>query len=128
MTIILDKCVCVFSNPILTSNQIRVHVHRYKRYLLCTCFYDVTIIYSSCTFKQDNIHRKLKCTLCKHTLSNMCLTFIRTKLEYACDVVVEHNLQVEIIFPVKQGGTKLEYACKVWDGCFKREISILEKV
>jgi hypothetical protein len=26
------------------------------------------------------------------------------KLEYACDVLVEHNLQVEIIFPLKQGG------------------------
>jgi hypothetical protein len=23
---------------------------------------------------------------------------------YACDVLVEHNLQVEIIFPMKQGG------------------------
>ena len=35
---------------------------------------------------------------------------------------------VEIIFPMKQGGTKLEYACKVWDGCFERDISKLEKV
>ena len=51
-----------------------------------------------------------------------------TTLEYACNVLVEHNLQVEIIFPLKQGGTKLEYACKVWDGCFEREISKLEKV
>ena len=51
-----------------------------------------------------------------------------TKLEYACDFLVEHNLQVEIIFPMKQGGTKLEYACKVWDGCFERDISKLEQV
>jgi hypothetical protein len=27
-----------------------------------------------------------------------------TKLEYACEVLVEHNLQVEILFPMKQGG------------------------
>ena len=27
-----------------------------------------------------------------------------TKLEYACEVLVEHNLQVEITFPMKQGG------------------------
>ena len=58
----------------------------------------------------------------------MCLTVIRTKLEYACDVLVEHNLQVEIMFPLKQGRTKLEYACKVWDGCFEREITKLKKV
>ena len=51
-----------------------------------------------------------------------------TTLEYACNVLVEHNLQVEIIFPLKQGGTKLEYACKDWDGCFEREISKLEMV
>ena len=38
------------------------------------------------------------------TLSNICLTFIRTKLEYACDNLVEHNLQVEILFPLKQCG------------------------
>ena len=47
----------------------------------------------------------IKCTLCKQTLSNICLTFMRTKLEYACDILVEHNLQVEIIFPLKQCGT-----------------------
>jgi hypothetical protein len=46
--------------------------------------------------KHVNVLRKLTCTLCKQTLSNICLTFIRTKLEYACDVLVEHNLQVEI--------------------------------
>jgi hypothetical protein len=34
----------------------------------------------------------------------ICLTFIRTKQEYASDVLVEHNFQVEIIFPLKQGG------------------------
>jgi hypothetical protein len=70
----------------------------------CTCVYDFTVIYSSCTFKHVNVLRKLKCTLCKQTLSNICLTFIRTKLEYACDILVEHNLQVEIIFPLKQCG------------------------
>ena len=100
----------------------------YKRQLICTCLDDFTIIYCSCTFKQVNILRKLKCTICKHTLSNICLTFIRTKLEYACDILVEHNLPVDIIFPLKQDGTKLEYYCKVWDGCFEREISKLEKV
>jgi hypothetical protein len=46
---------------------------------------------------QVNVLRKQKCTLCKQILSNICLTFIRTKLEYAFDVLVEHNLQVEII-------------------------------
>ena len=75
-----------------------------KRYFLCTCVYDFTIIYSGCTFKHVNVLRRLKCTLCKQTLSNICLTFIRTKLEYDCDVLVEHNLQVEILFPLKQGG------------------------
>ena len=30
--------------------------------------------------------------------------FHKDKLEYACDVLVDHNLQVEIIFPMKQGG------------------------
>ena len=67
------------------------------------------------------------CTLCKQTVSNTYLTFIRTKLEYACEVLGEcfereiaklenvfiksarifhdeHNLQVEILFPVKQTG------------------------
>ena len=38
------------------------------------------------------------------TLSNICLTCIRTKLEYACEVLVEHTLQVGILFPIKQGG------------------------
>ena len=75
-----------------------------KRYLLCTCVYDFTIIYSSSTFKHVNVLRRLKCTLCKQTLSNICLTFIRTKLEYACDVLVEHNIQVEILFALKQCG------------------------
>jgi hypothetical protein len=27
-----------------------------------------------------------------------------TTLEYACEVLVEHNLQVEILFHMKQGG------------------------
>ena len=71
---------------------------------MCTCVYDFTIIYSSCTFKQVNVLTKLKCTLCKQTLSNICLTCLRTKLEYACEVLVEHNLQVEILFPIKQDG------------------------
>jgi hypothetical protein len=67
------------------------------------------------------------CTLCKQTLSNICLTFIRTTFEYACAVFGrcfereiaklekvqiqsarifhdEHNLPVEILFPMKQGG------------------------
>jgi hypothetical protein len=41
---------------------------------------DFTIIYSSCTLKQVNVLRKLKCTICKQTLSNIYLTFIRTTL------------------------------------------------
>ena len=49
---------------------------------------------AACTFKHVNVLRKLKCTLWKQTLSNICFTFISTKLEYACDVLVEHNLQV----------------------------------
>jgi hypothetical protein len=61
-------------------------------------------MYSRCTFKQVNVLRKLKCYLCKQTLSNICLTCIRINLEYACEVLVEHNLQVEILFPIKQGG------------------------
>jgi hypothetical protein len=105
MPIMLDKCVRVFeSNFITIKNWIRVHVHIHKRKHLCTCVYDFTIIYSSCTFMQVNILRKLKCALCKHTLSTICLTFIRTNLEYGCDVLVEHNLQVEIILSMKQGG------------------------
>jgi hypothetical protein len=59
------------------------------------------VIHNSCTFKQLNVLRKLKCTNCKQTLSNIYLTFI---------------------------GKKLEYACKVWDGSFEREISKLEMV
>jgi hypothetical protein len=33
--------------------------------------HDFTIIYSSCTLKQVNVLRKLKCTICKQTLSNI---------------------------------------------------------
>jgi hypothetical protein len=29
---------------------------------------------------------------------------ILPKLEYACDILVEHNVQVEILFPLKQCG------------------------
>ena len=42
--------------------------------------HDFTIIYSSCTLKQVNVLRKLKCAICKQTLSNIYLTFIRTTL------------------------------------------------
>ena len=84
-------------------------------------------MYCSCTFKQVNVLRKLKCTLCKQILSNIYLNFIGTKLEYACEILEgcfereisklemaylesarifhdEHNLQVDILFPMKQGG------------------------
>ena len=52
-------------------------------------------------FKQVNVLRKLKFTLSKQILSNIYLTLIRPKLEYACEV---------------------------WDGCFEREVAKLEKV
>ena len=52
-------------------------------------------------FKQVNVLRKLKFTLSKQTLSNICLAFIRPTLEYACEV---------------------------WNGCFEREVAKLEKV
>jgi ribosomal protein L33 len=42
----------------------------------------LTIRYNSCTFKHINVIIKLKCTLCKQTLSNTYLTFIRTMSEY----------------------------------------------
>ena len=42
--------------------------------------HDFTIIYSSCISKQVNVLRKLKCTICKQTLSNIYLTFMRTTL------------------------------------------------
>jgi hypothetical protein len=41
---------------------------------------DFTIIYSCCTLKQVNVLRKLNCTICKQTLSNIYLPFIRTTL------------------------------------------------
>jgi hypothetical protein len=51
--------------------------------------------------KQVNVLRKLKFTLSKQALSNIYLTFIRHVLEYAC---------------------------KVWDGCYERDIEQLEKI
>ena len=52
-------------------------------------------------FKQVNVLRKLKFTLSEQTLSNIYLNFIMPTLEYACEV---------------------------WDVCFEREVTKLEKV
>ena len=50
MTIILDKYVCVYeSNSNTITNEMRVPVHMCQRKLLCTCVYDFTIMYGSCT-------------------------------------------------------------------------------
>jgi hypothetical protein len=105
--------VCVFLNPIIIQSKNKLE-------FMYTCVrgnsfapVSTTIIYSSCTFKHVNVLRRRKCTLCKQTLSNICLTFIRTTLEYACDVLVEHNLQVEILFPLKQGGNICRLGVKI---------------
>ena len=50
MTIILDNCVCVCAPNFNTiKNEMRVPVHIGQRKILCTCVYDFTIRYGSCT-------------------------------------------------------------------------------
>ena len=56
---------------------------------------------ASSAMKQVNMLRKLKFTLSSKSLATIYLSFIRPKLEYACEV---------------------------WDGCYEREIEKLEKI